>query len=1087
MKAYRQRKKKKIEEKLRSRRLKKEAEEEMEIQRTYWRERKREQRQKKRKQIHDDDMTTTLDSDCNTTGEKATFSKVAKRSAAFRVKGLPKDPEKFCKTVEHIVENATPTKQRILKDSGVLNTPKTKKKNKAHTKIVNFLKERNDKLKRKRSLTARRSRLEIINIAKRAKATKDCQQVREALGLTWSRLVQSSVIKEELDERKRRSDALPEQDKVLIEEYYEALENSTPLSSASSVANDTARKVLREPLHKLHRSFMKATGKKVGLTLFRRIKPKHILKMSLAKFRACLCETCTNMDEINISIQKFAHTKGISLPKLSNLELSKLTLCDIITDACLERKCKQCGVKVLDEIFKDVLLYKQHTVSWHRWETVKVSDKAEEGELSEKPSNRRASRKGKENFSVQPASKSAKKGKLNMSGKPAKKGKETVSVQPASKSAKKGKLNMSGKTTKRRKTVQKSKSEKLCKTTKKSRTSGKAANQSKPKTTGKSAKKSEISDNPAKKNKPAKKSETSDKPEKKRKPKSKKQFVAKETTIDELLLHLKKEMQTFSKHLFDAVWQIKQYQQLRKNLPPNSVLMVLDFAENFRTVYQREIQSARWGYSQVTVHPIVCFMKCGQPDCSSTVTEYNVVISPILTHGSTAVKMFSKVVMDDLSSRFSFTKVFQMTDGCSAQYKSKRPFLHISSQRDVEVERSYFGSGHGKGPCDSTAAVVKQACYKAVKNEKAIIKDAQDMFAFLQKNKTLPEAKELHDDSEHSHVFRKFFFVGTAETEPEIKVNTFKGTRSVHTVRSTGTPGVLQYRNRSCYCQVCLGGGKCSNCLIDDWKEMDIRCDSDSDSDNDSNLCIGCDDDSESNDQPSRKSAKKLNLSGKILEAKKSETTGICKETAKSMQKKRPIEDTKPEDVKRKKQILVAKKSETTGSRKETRSMQKKRPIEDPKPEDVKRKKKMDPVKESFKDKEDIVWILTDHEENIKKDGTKRTQEREEEDMIDWKEIKRTLIHSPYPNQLQYVEDINIPSLQVQEDLDVASGRWEVDDVAGIFMEGLPLPGTVKWPSSIYGDGMLQVYLGTFDLDIFYLYSTYIHCGIANNAMLTVS
>lgn len=66
----------------------------------------------------------------------------------------------------------------------------------------------------------------------------------------------------------------------------------------------------------------------------------------------------------------------------------------------------------------------------------------------------------------------------------------------------------------------------------------------------------------------------------------------------------------------------------------------------------------------------------------------------------------------------------QFTDGCGAQYKSKTPFHDLSTSKDDighTVERSYFGSGHGKGPCDGIGSVIRTACTNAVKTRTHIL------------------------------------------------------------------------------------------------------------------------------------------------------------------------------------------------------------------------------------------------------------------------------------------------------------------------------------------------------------------------------
>ena len=65
-------------------------------------------------------------------------------------------------------------------------------------------------------------------------------------------------------------------------------------------------------------------------------------------------------------------------------------------------------------------------------------------------------------------------------------------------------------------------------------------------------------------------------------------------------------------------------------------VVVCDFAENFLCKYQDEVQSAHWGYSQVTVHPTLLTYSC--PHCNDTVTDYLIFLSDDLYHDAIMMK-----------------------------------------------------------------------------------------------------------------------------------------------------------------------------------------------------------------------------------------------------------------------------------------------------------------------------------------------------------------------------------------------------------------------------------------------------------------
>ena len=72
-----------------------------------------------------------------------------------------------------------------------------------------------------------------------------------------------------------------------------------------------------------------------------------------------------------------------------------------------------------------------------------------------------------------------------------------------------------------------------------------------------------------------------------------------------------KEVDFLKQHLFRTDWQHAQFITM-KNLDPfpvNSILMMMDFAENYTCTYQDEVQAAHWAHDQVTIHPAVTYYR----------------------------------------------------------------------------------------------------------------------------------------------------------------------------------------------------------------------------------------------------------------------------------------------------------------------------------------------------------------------------------------------------------------------------------------------------------------------------------------------
>ena len=58
--------------------------------------------------------------------------------------------------------------------------------------------------------------------------------------------------------------------------------------------------------------------------------------------------------------------------------------------------------------------------------------------------------------------------------------------------------------------------------------------------------------------------------------------VEKTTSMASAVNQLCQELETLSRHRFNARWQAAQYQQLTSNVPEGTAVVTLDFSENYR-------------------------------------------------------------------------------------------------------------------------------------------------------------------------------------------------------------------------------------------------------------------------------------------------------------------------------------------------------------------------------------------------------------------------------------------------------------------------------------------------------------------------
>ncbi|KAK6178397.1 hypothetical protein SNE40_013192 [Patella caerulea] len=196
--------------------------------------------------------------------------------------------------------------------------------------------------------------------------------------------------------------------------------------------------------------------------------------------------------------------------------------------------------------------------------------------------------------------------------------------------------------------------------------------------------------------------------------KSTKEYVNHSGSVNELLDELQHELETFSLHLYNAFDQLNAFNSLIDNLQDKWLVSVQDFSENYAAKYQFEPQSAYYDKTSMTLHPTVLLYREGDQIVREGVT----FVTEDLKHDHSAVWTFRKKVLEHIN----FTPLYHVgwSDGCSAQYKSREPFLDVSfNEHDFSstYEHCFYGSRHAKGPSDAEGAVVKNWVARKVSNE----------------------------------------------------------------------------------------------------------------------------------------------------------------------------------------------------------------------------------------------------------------------------------------------------------------------------------------------------------------------------------
>ena len=131
------------------------------------------------------------------------------------------------------------------------------------------------------------------------------------------------------------------------------------------------------------------------------------------------------------------------------------------------------------------------------------------------------------------------------------------------------------------------------------------------------------------------------------------------------------------------------------------------------------------------MHSVVVYYKC---QCEATITDEIIHFTADLRHDAFAVEEFEKKTIQHLKSKQVKMKyIYEYSDNCTAQYKSKIPF-RILSKSTIPIMRNYFCEKHGKSVADGLVGRLSQFLYTAVWMEGEELPDAEALYKFCKEN-----------------------------------------------------------------------------------------------------------------------------------------------------------------------------------------------------------------------------------------------------------------------------------------------------------------------------------------------------------------
>lgn len=295
------------------------------------------------------------------------------------------------------------------------------------------------------------------------------------------------------------------------------------------------------------------------------------------------------------------------------------------------------------------------------------------------------------------------------------------------------------------------------------------------------------------------------------KDKKKISLVDKETPPGEMFEYFIELLEKYPLHQFNAKWQREQCNKLINQLPQSHCLAVHDFSENYTLKHDQEIQSEYFSSTQAALHVTVLYRhavpEVDQEESSEEnpiiIKEYIICISDDVTHDHHFVHKARSHIAEYLKNiGANITVMHEFTDGCAAQYKSRHCMGDISnSEADYGFKtiRNFFETSHAKGEQDAAGGHCKTRADYAIVREGQQFKTAADLYLYLSDNFQEPT-------TDKSDLKRRLFFQITDVNRKRSGVKEIPGggIRSWHSVQSTGQPGRIEIRKRTCYCNFCM-------------------------------------------------------------------------------------------------------------------------------------------------------------------------------------------------------------------------------------------------------------------------------------------
>ena len=126
---------------------------------------------------------------------------------------------------------------------------------------------------------------------------------------------------------------------------------------------------------------------------------------------------------------------------------------------------------------------------------------------------------------------------------------------------------------------------------------------------------------------------------------------------------LQAQLRPFSCRVYNIRRQFQELRQQKEQLNEDEIIIHEDFSENFQLKHQQEIMASHWSNESVTVFTAAVYYKGVTKDLKNF--SY-----ALISDDKGSVSVFNKALLDDVSKKIPFKKVYYWSDGAGSQFKN---------------------------------------------------------------------------------------------------------------------------------------------------------------------------------------------------------------------------------------------------------------------------------------------------------------------------------------------------------------------------------------------------------------------------------